>query len=428
MSKEEIIRQQPISKNPRLFTSNSGIEQTNLQLRDVPWHTGLDQQLLGKGANIALGVAAGWLKNKTSDWTDVTHGTATKVGLASNVASNAYGLVNTGKTVGTAIKTANTAKTMQDGLNAARITSKANIGQSLKGIAPMLGEAAGNWVGGKNRAFGYGTMISDLGADIISYFGPWGWAIATATKFINHAGIGQKRAINVKDFSNEFASPYTGTAMNVGRDIAMYSGKKAGTFDFGFRRRANKRLIETLGRQNRALANVNEGINMKSAINADISTMDSQLSYAGSRPQLTLAGKSGLKIPELEEIRNLMKNWNSIEKFQQGGVLEKNVIPTGALHKNKHHLEKIRPELDGQITEKGIPVVSSDIAENVTQFAEIESAEIILSKPVTEQVEELYNKYKNSESDDIAIELGKFLVDQILHNTIDKDKIIKKTV
>ena len=80
-----------------------------------------------------------------------------------------------------------------------------------------------------------------------------------------------------------------------------------------------------------------------------------------------------------------------------------------------------------QITEKGIPVVSSDVAENVEQYAEIEAAEIILSRPVTEIVEDFYNKYKNDESDDIVIELGKFLVEQILHNTIDKDKIIKKT-
>ena len=113
--------------------------------------------------------------------------------------------------------------------------------------------------------------------------------------------------------------------------------------------------------------------------------------------------------------------------MKHGGVLDKNLIPTGALHKNKNHLEEIRPELEGQITEKGIPVVSSDVAENVEQYAEIEAAEIILSRPVTEIVEDFYNKYKNDESDDIVIELGKFLVEQILHNTIDKDKIIKKT-
>ena len=38
---------------------SNGSKQNDVQLRDVPWHTGLDKQLLGMGANIALGVAAG---------------------------------------------------------------------------------------------------------------------------------------------------------------------------------------------------------------------------------------------------------------------------------------------------------------------------------------------------------------------------------
>ena len=250
-------------------------------------------------------------------------------------------------------------------------------------------------------------------------------AAAAAIQLINGAGIGQKRAISVKDFSSEYADPYAGTAAKNAQDIAMYSNKKAGTFDFGFRGKANKRLRRVLETQGRALINVETGKNMRNAVNSDINQAQQSYLYSGTQPQLSLA-KQGMKFPELDSIREMMQSWE-VKKLQNGGVVEKNVIPTGALHKNKHHIEESRPELEGQITEKGIPVVSSDIAENVTQFAEVEAGEITFAKTVTEQIEEFYKQYKEEESDELAIELGKFLVEQILHNTIDKDKIIKKT-
>lgn len=96
-----------------------------------------------------------------------------------------------------------------------------------------------------------------------------------------------------------------------------------------------------------------------------------------------------------------------IESFKQGGTI--NVIPDGALHAHKNHMG-----LDN-ITPKGIPVVDNDDE----QQAEIEREELILIKSVTEKLEELYKKYQESQDDDIAIEAGKLLVEQILHNTQD---------
>jgi rRNA-processing protein FCF1 len=40
--------------------------------------------------------------------------------------------------------------------------------------------------------------------------------------------------------------------------------------------------------------------------------------------------------------------------FKDGGA----VIPSGALHKNKHHLEEIDESLNKNITSKGIPVIT----------------------------------------------------------------------
>lgn len=96
-----------------------------------------------------------------------------------------------------------------------------------------------------------------------------------------------------------------------------------------------------------------------------------------------------------------------IESFKQGGTI--NVIPDGALHAHKNNMG-----LDN-ITPKGIPVVDNDNE----QQAEIEREELILIKSVTEKLEELYKKYQESQDDDIAIEAGKLLVEQILHNTQD---------
>lgn len=133
-----------------------------------------------------------------------------------------------------------------------------------------------------------------------------------------------------------------------------------------------------------------------------------------------------------------------IEKFENGGTL-KNVIPDGALHARKHNLEGDIAEF---ITDKGIPVIT--IAEageeiinddgkkilaeggEITQHAEIERDEIIFSKPTTDQLEEYFKQYSESDSDEeknrILLECGRFLASEILENTIDNTGIINETV
>lgn len=294
-------------------------------------------------------------------------------------------------------------------------------------VAQGMGKLAGRLIGGGNRMQGTGSAIASGISSIASYFGPVGWTVAAAIELINGAGIGQKRAVTLHDFSKDYASSYGGTARDVAMTSAMFSGKKAGTFDFGMRKSADRKLRRVGNMQNEALDITNINQNLSLAANSDLQDHMNSYVYSGTQPQLILS-KHGTKFPELDEIRKLMNSWNTeIPQFKDGGVIEKNVIPVGALHKNKHHIEESRPELEGQITEKGIPVVSSDVAENVRQFAEVEAGEITFTKTVTDQLEEFYKKYKEDESDELAIELGKFLVEQILHNTIDKDKIIKKT-
>lgn len=107
------------------------------------------------------------------------------------------------------------------------------------------------------------------------------------------------------------------------------------------------------------------------------------------------------------------------KKFAEGGKV--NVIPDGALHKNKHHLEDVNPEFK-DVTNKGIPVVSKEDGGELVQHAEIERNEIIFNLDVTNKLEELMKKG----DDESAIEAGKLLVHEILNNTIDNTGILKE--
>ena len=128
-----------------------------------------------------------------------------------------------------------------------------------------------------------------------------------------------------------------------------------------------------------------------------------------------------------------LKEEYSINQYKQGGSIkesdipeieetnQKNVIPEGALHKNKHHME----HAEG-LTKKGIPVVD----EEGEQQAEIEHSEIIFTLEVTRKLEEYYQIFyseesTNKEKEQAALDAGKLLVYQILENTEDRTGLIE---
>ena len=106
------------------------------------------------------------------------------------------------------------------------------------------------------------------------------------------------------------------------------------------------------------------------------------------------------------------------KKFAEGGKV--NVIPDGALHAHKHHLEDISPEYE-QVTSKGIPVVTEEEGRKLKQHAEIERNEIIFRLEVTKKLEELMK----DGSDDAAIEAGKLLAHEIINNTVDNTGLME---
>lgn len=111
-----------------------------------------------------------------------------------------------------------------------------------------------------------------------------------------------------------------------------------------------------------------------------------------------------------------------LSKYDIEETNQKNIIPEGALHAHKHHMENA-----DNLTKKGIPVVDND----GEQQAEIERNEIIFTLEVTKALEDLYSKYFNENStqkdkDEAAIEAGKLLVYEILYNTDDRTNLISK--
>lgn len=107
------------------------------------------------------------------------------------------------------------------------------------------------------------------------------------------------------------------------------------------------------------------------------------------------------------------------EKFKNGGAV--NVIPDGALHKNKHHLENVDEKFE-EVTAKGIPVITESAGGDITQHAEVEREEIIFNLDVTKRLEKLME----DGSDEAAIEAGKLLVHEILENTVDNTGLLNK--
>lgn len=127
-----------------------------------------------------------------------------------------------------------------------------------------------------------------------------------------------------------------------------------------------------------------------------------------------------LDIQKLEEGGKTDKSKQESDKIEETN--QKNVIPEGALHAHKHHMENAE-----DLTKKGIPVVDN----NGEQQAEIERNEIIFSLEVTKQLEDLHKRYQGytntqKEKDELAIEAGKLLVYEILHNTEDRTGLIKE--
>lgn len=292
-------------------------------------------------------------------------------------------------------------------------------------------------------------------------------AVADAAGYLDYAvpglGTGVKYGLKALNFADKA----------LGKTTKSFSGNTglSGYQDFSTQGK-QFRLSQTKSKNRAELEkNLNQKLFTGAKTNSDFLLKQNQartqaINNTGLTNQQKLLGDSDYSVltakngATLEDIRNYIKTRNikkevlqnskldekienqeinEIQKFQNGGSL----IPSGALHKNKHKLESINPELDGEITKKGIPVISyaekGDILEyeadgetpkvlaeggEVIQHAEIEAGEIIFNISLTKKLIELMNKGTN----DDMIHAGKLLAREVMENTTDNTDIMKKMI
>lgn len=331
--------------------------------------------------------------------------------------------------------------------------SISNAAMMFSPVGTIVGGAmkAGKFIGDGLSALGIGTDQMTTTDKILDS----SFMKLTPVGLIN--GIGAKRA---KQFStnNDTIEKVGGDyadSVNTIEDAVSKASKKYGLFSNGARKRAN-RLIDTARTQQNIMTNIANEYQDQLANKSYLAyTRYGQDINDGIQQQYLRAAKHGAILQRINlrkhrkggqlkdkiDIEVKQEQWQpiislDIQKLEEGGKTDKpkqeldkieetnqkNVIPEGALHAHKHHMENAE-----DLTKKGIPVVDN----KGEQQAEIERNEIIFSLEVTKQLEDLHKRYQGytntqKEKDELAIEAGKLLVYEILYNTEDRTGLIKE--
>lgn len=337
--------------------------------------------------------------------------------------------------------------------------------------------AEDDWSNGKGRDT-YDAISTSLMA-----FSPIGTIVGGAMKvgaLVNDLAGGKTQDFSVdRQTLDQVGGSYGGSSASI-NDAAAHAGKDYGLLALGQRNKQNKKIDEARRQQSAMSKIAKDSYDMQSAstIMSNYNNLGYQYQMNGGYDQRYLrAAKSGTKIQyfkdpfkvelsdikdfsvELQDVPSLLKRGgtlldkldtkysikfevilsdvNTAESFKKGGVIkdreievietntsQKSVIPEGALHKNKHHLDQVGVD-DSELTKKGIPVVDND----GDQQAEIELNEIIFTLEVTKELESRYKEFyaegtSKSKQDELAIEAGKLLWKEILYNTDDRTGLI----
>lgn len=194
-----------------------------------------------------------------------------------------------------------------------------------------------------------------------------------------------------QDTVAQVGSSYGGTVSDL-NDASAKAGKKYGLFSSGARKKANAAIAAAKDKQN-IMGNIaNDAMDQRLAVQSmgeQAGLAYSLMTDGGYSQKYTYAAKHGgmlewnpveslewepqvelnWELPTFKEGGNidLVEELEWIPEFKSGGKTEeidipeieettqKNVIPEGALHKNKHHME----HAEG-LTKKGIPVIDED--------------------------------------------------------------------
>lgn len=320
---------------------------------------------------------------------------------------------------------------LTEGLNQG-YDAAANAAMAIPGVGTIIGGAmkVGGMLSDGLTALGVGTDQMTTADKILD------------SKFLKLTPLGLVNAIGAKkadtitkdnEAFEQVGSSYGGTQATVD-DALTKSGKKYGLFSRKARNKANQQIHNAQMQQSK-MSNIADEAQMAfAASNNPLIGLGTQLQLNGGYQQSTVrAGKSGLKM-DREFAKRVIKLSNGkkskakkiqeevrmeeVAGFKNGGAV--NVIPDGALHAHKHHLEDVDGKFE-EVTTKGIPVITEEKGGDIKQHAEVEREEIIFNLDVTKQLEKLMQ----DGSDEAAIEAGKLLVHEILENTVDNTGLLK---
>lgn len=361
--------------------------------------------------------------------------------------------------------------------------------EASKALVGLVGSYGGQ--GGMNGADAFSTGVdAALQGDVeTATTGIIGGAATVAVNAVDTATMGDKNFSAGSKAIDTAVHGVSGTLMKSGNPIAM--GVGAGLEVLNFVTKAGGKNVPgydvnitnsgygNLGHQEseagriwdnwngttaRKLAKRNEQARMALAA-ADISEnqafeqearmnsvddviQQNQIALAGGVDTSLLAAKHGAKLSQKEVIHyyqpeEIKYYIQEVVSAKNGAKLEEievsedpNVIPEGALHKNKNHLD-----LDN-ITSKGIPVLTVDNPEaetfedikasedSIQQHAEIEDSEIIFNKELTLFIENMRKQWheKDNKDDSICVEAGMRLAKEIIENTEDNTDVTQKAI
>lgn len=219
---------------------------------------------------------------------------------------------------------------------------------------------------------------------------------------------------SLDESGQEVINAYSGSEKDINAANKL-SGKRT---LFGIGRRKMNRFIDAT---NKDVDLINEigytnSLAKKSDYSRDIAQQNLNR-YAGTNYQVHAVGKRGMKILSRKELQDILAK----RKYQKGGVIgtDSSVLPEGSLHARLNHLQDVNPELE-DTTRKGIPVLDA----NGEQVAEIERDELVLTKALTDKIEELMK----DGSEEAMIEAGKLIAAEIIENTQDNTGQITEEV
>ena len=332
-------------------------------------------------------------------------GAQAAMGIAGSAMNMAKGLVPTEESKGNNPSGFETQQAIGDAMTNVPIPIVQAAGLAFKGIS-MLSEATG---GNTNKITK--DQANDLGIkpgarlanNIIGTLAPGaGW-------LVNRVEEGQKSHL-----IDEMSNAYSDTVADI--DQAGVLG--GGQYLFGQKKIAN--AVREANRNNQLLTemNITNTMRKQSDYSQDLAQQNINR-YAGTNYMDMRMGRKGMKIQNLEEIRELLKNRVveelDVQKFAEGGSL----MPSGKLHKELNHMQEFGEQFE-DLTRKGIPVVTVDESGDLTQVAEIEHSEWIMSKSLTDEVEVLWK----DGSEDAMIQCGKLICDHLLRETKDENNVI----